>query len=278
MGQNAFDQKKNAILEEINSTDLDLSPKGTIDELCLPIMKLINSHRDMVTTSSCSGRLSVFVEGNKVHNKTVKVGGKGDGGKWLFVTHNQDEVLGWLNNLENKNTYFQPILTPNSTPGSDGSTRLILYKYEPFILHVKCRDLESASALYNVAMSCGFRESGIGSNFIVAIRINIKLDVPIGYVDETTDAYNLLVPLTYIELLDQLTFVKFEDNAKKIQYLYNKIENEIINHPIQNVATTQKKEVETKEDRRIRKRKEGLERQRRALEEKLLKQDTANIV
>lgn len=262
--QNPFDQKKKAILAEINSLEPDLSPKGTIDQLCLPIMHLINSHKDMITTSSCSGRISVFVEGAKLINKKdVKSGGKGLGGRWLFVTHEQDEVLNWLNNIsETEQIRFQSV--DNNTNEFDNSVRYILYKYEPFILHVKCRDFQMASKLFNVAMSCGFRESGIGSNNIVAIRINIKLDIPIGFLDEKdNNMVTFFVSKQYINnVLNKLTISKFIENKKKMDELYAAIDKEIISKPLDSNFNSQSEIKETKEERRERKRREGLERQR----------------
>ncbi|QLL33662.1 hypothetical protein HG536_0E05730 [Torulaspora globosa] len=226
--QNPFDQKKASILAEIRSSQPDLSPKGDIDVLCYPIMDLINSHSDMVTTSSCSGRLSIFLEGTKQHNGVQKSGGKGEGGRWLYVTHNCDEVTGWLDKIDPESyCYVQDDLL-SAAKDSDSSKRLLLYKYEPFILHVKCRDFAMASKLYNTAMGCGFRESGIGSNNLVAIRINIKLDIPIGFWDENANKIALCVPADYISLIDGLTCSKFQENARKMQVLYDRIKANII--------------------------------------------------
>ncbi|CEP63610.1 tRNA methyltransferase TYW3 LALA0_S08e06524g [Lachancea lanzarotensis] len=262
MAQNAFDQKKDHILAEIHNNMQDLSPKGTIDELCWPIMDLINSHRDMVTTSSCSGRLSVFVEGNKLSNEDVKSGGKGEGGKWLFVTHNREEVMRWTEKLPEAVVYEKAVET--ATVGSN--VRYILYKYEPFILHVKCRDFLTASKLFSTAMACGFRESGIGSNNIVAVRVNIKLDIPIGYLDQNTQKLVFFVNNCYIQLIDRMTLSKFSENTKKMQELYDKIESQLINP--QQSATLSGPLHETKEERRERKKKEGLERQQQIKQDK----------
>ncbi|SCU90272.1 LANO_0D08174g1_1 [Lachancea nothofagi CBS 11611] len=260
MSQNAFDQKKEHILAEIQSASLDLSPKGTIDELCVPIMKLINSHKDMVTTSSCSGRLSVFVEGNKLHNDGLKSGGKGEGGKWLFVTHDRDQVRNWDHRIT------EPVVYNTDLGGAplDSSTRYILYKYEPFILHVKCRDFQSASKLFNTAMSCGFRESGIGSNNIVALRVNIKLDVPIGFMDDSTGQLVFFVTQNYINIINEMTLTKYTENSKKMQELYEKIELQIVTSK----EPASDKQVETKEERRVRKRKEGLLRKEAGSQQK----------
>lgn len=226
--QNPFDQKKASILAEIRSDKPDLSPKGDVDVLCYPIMDLINSHSDMVTTSSCSGRLSVFLEGDKKHNGVQKSGGKGEGGRWLYVTHKCDEVTGWIDKIDRESYTFVQDGFENAIKDPVSSNRLVLYKYEPFILHVKCRDFAMASKLYNTAMGCGFRESGIGSNNLVAIRINIKLDVPVGYWDEKSNKVAFCVPADYITLIDSLTSSKFQENARKMQVLYDRIKASII--------------------------------------------------
>ncbi|KAH3901777.1 related to tRNA wybutosine-synthesizing protein 3 [Saccharomycodes ludwigii] len=294
-----FIQKKQHVLKAA-----DLSPKGSVDTLCLPIINLINKHADMFTTSSCSGRLSVFVEGEKIKRKptdsnnddsVVKLGGKGLGGDWLFITHDVNEVDNWLGKLYESSRSFTPykpevnaknnlsdassstcknhVIIPHSSSDPDSAfppietQRLVLYKFEPFILHVKCRNFETASKLYNVAMSCGFRESGIGSNFIVGIRINIKLDLPIGCAFFAGDSEHnnfketklqLLLDNSYINsVLNPITKSKFDENLKKINELYHAIEKEMF----VDVNNAENAVKETKTERRERKRREGLQRQ-----------------
>jgi tRNA wybutosine-synthesizing protein 3 len=87
-----FSARKERILAEIVSSAPDLSPKGFIDVQILPLISRLNVHEDVVTTSSCSGRVSVFVEGAK--DTSNRVGGKGDGGKWLFVEHDPVDIAG----------------------------------------------------------------------------------------------------------------------------------------------------------------------------------------
>ncbi|EGV65023.1 tRNA(Phe) wybutosine-synthesizing methylase [Yamadazyma tenuis] len=238
-----FEQKKRQILQDISGdkdSSKDLSPKGTIDEKCIPIIDLINSNKDMVTTSSCSGRVSVFIEGIKDH---TKIGSKGNEGRWLYVNHSPD-VHNWNANFE----YEQDLDTFPDSP----LTRFILYKFEPLILHVKCRDLASAQALYKTAMNCGFRESGINNNNVVAIRISIKLDVPIGYLREETPV--LTVNENYLKFITKLSVDRFIENFKKLDQLYQAIE--ILNNTVE-VAEEQK---ETKDQRRQRKIEEGMAR------------------
>lgn len=264
--QDPFDQKKKSILAEIGATDEitpDASPKGTIDEFCIPIIHLINSNKDMVTTSSCSGRVSVFLEGMKnIDQDDIKIGAKGNYGRWIFVTHDPKDLPDWSSSVNFK------YITDGSSYGSiDVNTRYILYKFEPLILHVKCRDLEMANNLYSVAMSCGFRESGIGTNNIVGIRISIKLDVPIGFLNETNQELTSFVSEDYLRIITKLSEDRFKENFKKLDALYKAIESlNTLKSPIS--------KVETKEERKSRKMKEGLARREevRALKEQKKKE------
>ncbi len=97
----SFIAKKHRILEALAvpvSEYDDLSPKGSIDVGIRDLIDEINSLEGCVTTSSCAGRVSVFLEGSKTASegeeeegeeaRTVAgVGGKGGGGEWLFVSH-----------------------------------------------------------------------------------------------------------------------------------------------------------------------------------------------
>lgn len=110
----SFVAKKSAILRDLStpaSSYEDASPKGSIDVGIVDLIDRINKLDGFVTTSSCSGRISVFVEGKKKAEDRPQVdedqtkgvdgieqssqdketvagtGGKGGGGKWLYVSH-----------------------------------------------------------------------------------------------------------------------------------------------------------------------------------------------
>jgi tRNA wybutosine-synthesizing protein 3 len=117
--------------------------------------------------------------------------------------------------------------------------------------------LKQAQKLYQVAMNCGFRETGIGINNLVAIRISIKLDIPIGYLN--VESQDVFVTEEYLNLVTKLSLERFKENEKKLKQLYDAIE--VLN-------TTVEQHIETKEERRDRKRREGLERQQKQQEEK----------
>lgn len=247
-----FQQKKEHILNEISFTNEgspDASPKGSLDLKCWPIISLINSKKNMVTTSSCSGRVSVYLQGRKLQSSTTfNKGAKGNEGGWLFITHDPDNVRNWSRNLN-----FKQINHKSIEDVSISDSRHILYKFEPFILHVKCKSLDTAGSLYTAAMNTGFRESGIGTNFNVAIRTSIRLDVPIGYYDPSDETLWLYVSQEYLAFLDKLSVERFRENFTKMNLLYKAIEQ--LDDTDSRVDTR-----ETKEQRRERKRREGLAR------------------
>ena len=106
----SFAAKKSRILETLSAEEYsDLSPKGTLDEKIKPILRKINDHDGLVTTSSCAGRVSVFLEGRSQSSSTATnertgdeaqieqlagPGGKGGGGTWLYVSHDPVEIAG----------------------------------------------------------------------------------------------------------------------------------------------------------------------------------------
>ncbi|KAM3483839.1 hypothetical protein MY8738_002736 [Beauveria namnaoensis] len=133
----AFGARKLKILEQLAVPDAeysDASPKGTVDVGIRPLLAEINAAAGFVTTSSCAGRVSVFVEGRKTAAATTTttttvtgddqddvndgsggtehsdglgpmqpavaaqtvagLGGKGGGGTWLYVSHDPHPLAG----------------------------------------------------------------------------------------------------------------------------------------------------------------------------------------
>ena len=63
---NAFHAKKQKILSQLDVPEIeytDASPKGSVDEEIRELVNQINTTSGLVTTSSCSGRIAVFVDG-----------------------------------------------------------------------------------------------------------------------------------------------------------------------------------------------------------------------
>ncbi|PCH00119.1 tRNA wybutosine-synthesizing protein [Penicillium occitanis (nom. inval.)] len=77
-----FLARKSKILSDLSVPDAeytDLSPKGSVDEGIRDLIRDINALDGLVTTSSCAGRVSIFVEGSKRTNKKRKTDTADDG-------------------------------------------------------------------------------------------------------------------------------------------------------------------------------------------------------
>jgi tRNA wybutosine-synthesizing protein 3 len=163
-----FTLKKTKILSALAVPDAaytDASPKGSVDAGIRGLIDEINNtHAGLVTTSSCAGRVSVYLEGRKVNLDLGRavgagvggggeeeedgggrrevgvagsaVGGKG-GGEWLFVSHDpvQDGP-----DAGGERGYERLLLGGEAAvgetaqqPGLTGSSRLIHFKFEPMV-------------------------------------------------------------------------------------------------------------------------------------------------
>jgi tRNA wybutosine-synthesizing protein 3 len=143
---NRFETRKRNILAQLETPDSeyhDLSPKGSVDEPIRDLIDEINTIEGLVTTSSCSGRISVFLEGRKAGSDDAPQedstesragpGGKGGGGAWLFISHTPIEALdanagtpfSTRFGLENAAAYDHDVPEVNS--------RFIHLKFEPMV-------------------------------------------------------------------------------------------------------------------------------------------------
>lgn len=133
-----FEAKKTRILRDLNvpaEQYQDASPKGTVDEGIRDLVDKINELDSLVTTSSCAGRMALYLEGSKSQEEghgssaaSASVGGKG-GGDWLFVSH--DPIPEIDNDLE---SFCSPYAVGEIplTITSDGQ-RLLHFKFEPMV-------------------------------------------------------------------------------------------------------------------------------------------------
>lgn len=147
--QSNFLQKKHKIVSHLSTSPesyTDLSPKGSVDEPIRQLIDRINSIEGLVTTSSCSGRLSVFLEGRKKSHGFddghavgfAGPGGKGAGGRWLFVSH---EALNLSDHASVDGQFYHHLLglSTNSRskritfPANIRATRFARLKFEPMV-------------------------------------------------------------------------------------------------------------------------------------------------
>ena len=145
----SFQQRKKDVLKK-----LDKSSKGSWDERILGLCEKINSFNNYYTTSSCSGRILILKDDVK----------KGPG-LYKFVSHD----------LVKFDEFWEFILKKKSKLN-------LKFKQEPFILHIACKDLESAKILLEKSLRVGIKRSGIislGKNIIVELNSTKKLEFPL---------------------------------------------------------------------------------------------------
>ena len=144
-----FESRKRKILAELSIPDAeytDLSPKGSVDEGIRVLINDINTLPGLVTTSSCAGRISVFLEGRKKQHQVlsdeqqrqfVPSGGKG-AGKWLYVSHEPLKEDGKMRDKERQRLHelFGMIPGDGRPPGlnkNGQAPRLVRFSFEPMV-------------------------------------------------------------------------------------------------------------------------------------------------
>lgn len=125
----SFESKKEAILKQLEAPEEeynDLSPKGSIDVAIQDLIHEINAIPGLATTSSCSGRVAIYLEGQKSLG-SAGITGKG-GGSWLFVSH---ELLDINESASSIYSLFRQGSELNN--GSLKGTRFAHFKFEPMV-------------------------------------------------------------------------------------------------------------------------------------------------
>ena len=91
---------------------------------------------------------------------------------------------------------------------------LIKFKQEPMILHVACKDLDSAKEIMKVAQNSGFKKVGIislGKNIVVEINGTEKMEFPI------LNGKNILVDEAFLKLIVKESNSRMKRNWLKIK-------------------------------------------------------------
>ncbi|WOK91854.1 tRNA wybutosine-synthesizing protein 2/3/4 [Canna indica] len=205
-----FEKRKAAAMTALAAPSPDKSPKGGVDAPIVPLLDALNRHPSYFTTSSCSGRISILAHGrspsapaaqaDEGDGRKASSKKKARGGGWLFVSHDPadpDAVVNLLYGAREK--------------AVEGD---LVFRFEPLIVAVECRDVAAAQTLVSTAISCGFRESGITNaqkRVMVAIRCSIRLEVPLGQLDL------ILVPEEYVRYLVTVANDKMEANRKRTE-------------------------------------------------------------
>lgn len=154
-----FEKRKAAAMAAISDPNPDKSPKGNLDTPIIPLIDAINLHPSFFTTSSCSGRISILHHpppstGDEDENQSTikkKKKKKAGGGRWILVSHDPVEPESVVDLL------FKKEDTASAVRRSQGS---LVFRFEPLIIAIECRDTAAAQVLVSLAISSGFRESG----------------------------------------------------------------------------------------------------------------------
>lgn len=171
-----FIQKKTTILTALaapSESYIDLSPKGSIDAGIKDLIDRINNIEGIVTTSSCAGRISCFLEGVKSGSSAKQngnpaeiggpdesteasdgsadfggevaeerserastvPGGKGNGGRWLFVSHDPVDIpadeFDWDTPMS---SLFRLSPSRGSQCQPSLSSRFVKFQFEPMVI------------------------------------------------------------------------------------------------------------------------------------------------
>jgi len=143
----------------------DRSTAGKWDNRILKLCNKINKNPDMYTTSSCSGRIVLLYDSLKKKED-------------LFILRSHEledweEIFWILKKLEAK--------WKERSPGAE-EKGIVLFKQEPCILTVACRNMETAGKMLDIARErAGWKNSGIMSlkRNICELRSTEHLALPV---------------------------------------------------------------------------------------------------
>lgn len=140
----SFEQAKARALDRLTQ---DGELEGRVDEKVLPLLKLINDHPDLFTTSSCAGRAQL-----------ISVNGPGDklsSHRW-GIWHDPPSKEALVRCLEAWREAME-----NQEPQAGTEEALLYLQAQSPILHVACRDLDTAHRLRSLAVNCGWKYSSL---------------------------------------------------------------------------------------------------------------------
>ena len=165
----------------------DARRSGDVDAGMLPLIDYVNSLPGYYTTSTCTGRTSLFYD----------PGGKLDSG-WVGKWHREvsaEEVGKALSEIP--------------------SGGRIWFMHEPTIMHIVCRDLPGACALVELARNNGYKKAGILSYNADRVLVEIcgteRIDCPVA------ECGRAFVDGAYIEYLTGIANEKFARGLKRLR-------------------------------------------------------------
>ncbi|ORC87466.1 uncharacterized protein TM35_000222650 [Trypanosoma theileri] len=193
-----FLERREKILSDLRENKNDKSLAGRVDPQIAPLVMFINENfTSYVTSSSCSGRASLFHKGltsDPLPTERVerKRGSFGQG--TLFQSHDrfhdmESVVVEHLTpTLENFAAWRKQQEEYKNNDPVVYKTELLQLKFEPMIIHILCETMEDASKLLQCATESGQMESGVLSfsrwtneqrKITCCITSSLRLDIPL---------------------------------------------------------------------------------------------------
>ncbi|NOQ37273.1 hypothetical protein GQ472_00155 [archaeon] len=180
-----FEKDKDIALSKL----LIAREKGLVDVAVLGLVDAINKSDSYYTTSSCSGRIVVACadEANKKSSFSFL-------GKWHEAV-DADDVKDAIGKYEGGVLWF---------------------KFEPMILHVCCKDIDSASRFLEIVYRGGFKRSGV---YQLKGKIMVEVHGTSGFSVPAGSSGEVFVSSEYLEFLVRLANRKMEENVSKLKNL-----------------------------------------------------------
>ena len=184
-----FNREKSDFLKK-----LDKSKKGSIDKDAIKLVNEINSENDYYTTSSCAGRIVLLEMEYRKKNEC----------NWIFAKHdkvNFKEIFESLSKHKNKNEVW--------------------FNQQPLILHVACRNLNSAKRFLDIARKI-FRRAGIIA--ITERKATIEI-IGSEHLETIVKDKNFTADKKYLKQLIKYANKNFAENKRKIDKFLTEIKS-----------------------------------------------------
>ncbi len=154
----AFVVQKRKYLAELESEAKDHSKKGDVDDAIKPLLDAVNARDEYYTTSSCAGRIDLFVE---------PASGKKHEGAWLYVSHDEAE----------EKDVQRALAALSAAPSGT-----VWFRMEGAILHVCCASMDAADAFLKACKAAGWKHSGVtgtSPRIMIEATTSERIDVPV---------------------------------------------------------------------------------------------------
>lgn len=185
-----FDNSKKLALGKKDKSSIQI-----VDEKIKKLCDVVNSKKDYFTTSSCSGRIVLIKDEEKKQP-----------GLFLFRMHEKISFDKLKKVLEEV---------------ALNTKKLIIFKQEPCLLVVSCKDKDSQWKLFSAARNNGWKKSGILSldrKFLIELMSTENISFPI------VDNEKILVNDDFLRLIVEKANKNLERGWEKIKRLERLIE------------------------------------------------------